>query len=79
MEGGALALAGLAAFLPGKAVHQQGKAMVGLGKAHVADADDGILRGRGNDVEIFGVERQEFEIGHEGEMSGVEAVGAEMG
>jgi len=74
----ALALLGLALIFPGEAVHQQRKAVVGLSKAHVTDADDGILGGGGNDVEVFVIERQQFEIGHR-DVSGNVGVRAQMG
>ena len=78
MQRGALALPGAALVFPGEAVHQQGEAVVGAGKAHVADAHHGVLRGGGNHVEVFAVERQQFEVGHRN-MSGIEDVAAQMG
>ena len=65
MQRGALALALLAAASSQAiAVHQQGEALVGLGIAHVGDADDGVLRGGGDDVEVFGIKREQLEVGH---------------
>ena len=38
--------------------------MVGLGIAHVGDAHDGVLRGGGDDFEVFGIEREKLQVGH---------------
>ena len=64
MQRGALALPLLATLFPGIAVHEQGKALVGLGIAHIDDADDGVLRGGRDHFEVFGVKREQLEIGH---------------